>query len=235
MNDWLGIVDVLVGIAYLAGWLLLNNGGRYSKVSNKFLYTSAVIAKVLLVVGIISIVVGIASFFIPQSTFRITVTVVVPVAMPLFLLGILIKKNKTVLTFGIALYALFMIIVIIMTIFTLLKAAESPRIELSESKITIKCDYGLSFDKDNICGIELLHLLPDIDYRANGSYLEPDIKGEFVLKDGSHCRIFVDESTPPFILIKCREGNIYINQKDSLNTVSIYNDITNSLRTTSNQ
>lgn len=128
-------------------------------------------------------------------------------------------------------YTLAMIITIMVFFFITLLIISGLRetaVITTKSDIRIKGMYGLTIKYSDIIQLDTISKLPGIRLRTNGFAFAKNLKGNFRLQDQENAKLFIKAGTPPYILIRTKDLNIYLNTKDPEKTVALFkNMITN--------
>ena len=102
-----------------------------------------------------------------------------------------------------------------------------------DNKIEIKGNYSMEIPFDDIDTVLLVESLPEIKLRTNGISTRKVNIGNFKMADGNKCRLYVNNSTPMFIEIRCQQtisqNLIFINRKTVEETKILYEEIINSI------
>lgn len=101
---------------------------------------------------------------------------------------------------------------------------KTPKIEVSEEKISISGMYGRDIPTAEILSVELLEKLPDIKMRTNGSATGKYLKGHFLLKNGENCMIFV-RTEAPYIELRTTDNLYYFNNANAEETVRLFEQL----------
>lgn len=101
---------------------------------------------------------------------------------------------------------------------------QTPKIVVSEEKISISGMYGRDIPTAGILSVELLEKLPDIKMRTNGSATGKYLKGHFLLKNGENCMIFV-RTEAPYIELRTIDNLYYFNNANAEETNGLYEQI----------
>ena len=101
---------------------------------------------------------------------------------------------------------------------------KTPKIEVSEEKISISGMYGRDIPTEGILSVELLEKLPAIKMRTNGSATGKYLKGHFLLKNGENCLIFV-RTEAPYIELRTTDNLYYFNNANVEETVRLFEQL----------
>jgi len=93
----------------------------------------------------------------------------------------------------------------------------------TKSDIRIKGMYGLMINYSDIIQLDTISKLPGIRLRTNGFAFAKNLKGNFRLQDQENAKLFLKVGTPPYILLRIKELNIYLNTKDPERTRTLFN------------
>ena len=105
-------------------------------------------------------------------------------------------------------------------------------ITVNNEVIEIEGDYSMEILFDDIDTVLLVESLPDITLRTNGISTKKVNIGNFKMADGNKCRLYVNNSTPMFVEIRCQQSTdngqrslIFINKKTVEETKMLFNEI----------
>jgi hypothetical protein len=96
----------------------------------------------------------------------------------------------------------------------------------TKSDFKIKGMYGLTINYTDIIQLDTISKLPAIRLRTNGYAFAKNLKGNFRLQDQENAKLFIKVGIPPYILIRTKNLNIYLNTKDPKKTVALYKTMT---------
>lgn len=99
----------------------------------------------------------------------------------------------------------------------------------TKSDIKIKGMYGLTINYSDITQLDTISKLPRIRLRTNGYAFAKSLKGNFRLQDQENAKLFLKKGTPPYIVIKTKDLNIYLNFRDPKKSTELFNIITTNL------
>jgi len=94
-------------------------------------------------------------------------------------------------------------------------------ISFKESEISIQGDqlevtgmYGLKIDRKNLTEVRLLDQMPSISSRINGFNGGSYRKGNFRMGDRSRAKLFINQNTKSYLLLKTLIGDVYYSSTD---------------------
>jgi hypothetical protein len=122
-------------------------------------------------------------------------------------------------------YTLTMIITIMVFFFITLLIMAGLRetvVITTRSDIRIKGIFGLTINYSDIIQLDTISKLPGIRLRTNGFAFAKNLKGNFRLQDQENAKLFIKAGIPPYILIRTKDLNIYLNSKDPEKTVALF-------------
>lgn len=99
----------------------------------------------------------------------------------------------------------------------------------TESDIRIMGMYGLTINYSDIIQLDTISKLPRIRLRTNGFAFAKSLKGNFRLQDQEYAKLFIKAGTPPYILIRTKELNVYLNFRDPKKATELFNIMTTNL------
>lgn len=126
-------------------------------------------------------------------------------------------------------YLLAIVIILICLTFPTLLILSGSRdtvVSTTDTYLRIKGMYGLTVKYSEIKQLDTIADLPGIKARTNGYALGVSYKGNFKLRTGEKAKLFIRLDVPPYILIKTEEMNIYLNFKNSDNTLGLFKTLT---------
>lgn len=101
-----------------------------------------------------------------------------------------------------------------------------PSIEKNSSGIVIGGTYGVSIDKNEIIEITLTEDIPFDFTKINGLGIGKKLEGLFKDSNNNEFRQYVvNKGNAPYILIKSKIGNIYINDDSKNSTEELYDKL----------
>jgi hypothetical protein len=131
-------------------------------------------------------------------------------------------KDKTAYT---------MTLIITLTIFIfigllILSGLRETKVITTKSDIRIKGMYGLTINYLDIIQLDTISKLPGIRLRTNGFAFAKNLKGNFRLQDQENAKLFLKAGTPPYILLRTNDLNIYLNTKNPKKTRNLFKTMT---------
>lgn len=130
--------------------------------------------------------------------------------------------------------SVFIIVVFIVALiaYPMFFANYGNEIIVNEEEIEIKGDYSMIIPLADIDTVMLVESLPAIKLRTNGISTKKVNIGNFKMADGDKCRLYVYNSTPLFIYVRCQQTTdngqrnlIFINEKTVEETRRLFNEI----------
>lgn len=136
----------------------------------------------------------------------------------------LVRSNAVPATRSALVMTAFVLLILALSILpVMLYGSKSVCFELDADSLNIKGMYSvdISFAEfDTVC---LLDNMPEVGKRRNGFSSLDAAVGLYEVK-GERCRLYLlNKRNPPFIMIRTRDGLLYINNVDSDETVGLYN------------
>lgn len=119
----------------------------------------------------------------------------------------------------------FTVFTLAITAVFLVFAAREPHIRINDKQVKISGLYGENIPKEDIQEVLLLNEIPPISIRTNGLGLGRIKKGYFKMKNIGIVKLFLRSNKAPYILIKTKKRQFYINFKDPNETKNLYNQI----------
>ena len=182
------------------------------------------------VIGFLSMLLGILSFFYSNEILVISLMIALPV---LFSIWVLIQsgrcRSKESVSKGRQSLIVCIIVVSVIVMFAvicLLGTHSSEKIRIGDDALTIEGSFGTTVMYDGISNMELCDTLPAIQLRTFGSAVNGDLRGKFKVKEIGDCRLYVRVTDPPFIKIWCTDGEIiFINRTERDSTLKLYHHI----------
>jgi hypothetical protein len=132
-------------------------------------------------------------------------------------------KWKIFLTAGI------IIVVAIILVITFSKSSKPSSFDVKDGQLSISGAFGTNVALDEIEGLQLTELPPEVKTRTNGSGLGTKLKGEFLLKDDIKARLYIDTSKPPFIAFTAGGTVFYIGLDTKEATEALYQQLVNDI------
>lgn len=103
-------------------------------------------------------------------------------------------------------------------------------ITVNNNVIEIEGDYAMTIPLSDIDTVLLVEQLPSIKLRTNGISTAKVNIGNFKMSDGNKCRLYINNSTPMFVEIRCQQTSsksslIFINKKTVEETKMLFDEI----------
>lgn len=93
---------------------------------------------------------------------------------------------------------------------------------IKDDTLRINGEYGEEIKFSDIISITMEELIPEVQYRSNGSSLGNIKKGYFRLKDIGKVKLFLNSANPPFIFINVKSGLRIVNKDEPARTKELY-------------
>jgi hypothetical protein len=104
-----------------------------------------------------------------------------------------------------------------------------PRVIVSARGFEIRSVfYGQEYPWSDVTEIRLEPRLPGILARTNGFAASGVLRGHFRVRGLGAGKLFVDLGTPPFVLVRLREGFVFVNLETAEETRALYDDLVHS-------
>ena len=123
-----------------------------------------------------------------------------------------------------------LLMVLILPIIMIVTGNQETKLDLTDSNLKIKGIYGLTINYSEIIQIETLNNIPKIKTRTNGYAFGKTLKGNFKFQDQTKVRLYIRKGITPYIHIKTKDIDLYLNFTDSNRTVDVYNKVASNLR-----
>lgn len=105
-------------------------------------------------------------------------------------------------------------------------ARKEPTVQITQQELIIEGMYGIKTPLKNIHSVELLEQFPDLNGRVNGyNEFGPVRKGDFNVKPYGLSRIFIHSESPPFLIIKHKDGTIILNSNQASKIQQLFQDL----------
>lgn len=124
----------------------------------------------------------------------------------------IISTSVAVVTFGF-LFAIFYL------------GFQEAELAVKEETFEISGVYGDHWDYENITQVELLEEMPEVLIRTNGYGMQTLSKGHFKVKGYGSSLLFIYKGHSPYLYIKTKDDNIFINSKDAQQTKDWYHQL----------
>ena len=115
-------------------------------------------------------------------------------------------------------------VVIVLAAVSLALSFRPTKISVEEEHIKISGMYGREIPIADIVSVELLDEMPAIRQRVNGSDTGRRLKGNFLLKNGEKCMIFIRKQAP-YIELRTSDKLYYFNVDSQEETSQLYQEI----------
>lgn len=116
-----------------------------------------------------------------------------------------------------------------MILFPILFMDYSNEIVVGDDRVEIKGDYSMNIPLSDIDTVMMIEEMPPIKLRTNGISTRKVDVGNFKMKDGDKCRLYINKSTPLFIEIKMSADIVFINRKTVEETKLLFEEIVEAL------
>ncbi|MPR36698.1 DUF3784 domain-containing protein [Salmonirosea aquatica] len=102
-------------------------------------------------------------------------------------------------------------IIILVLMFESFTDYKSSELVLGPDMLEIRGSFGVTLNKAEVIGYELVDKLPEIAYKTGGFAAGDYAKGKFKTKNGKFIWLYVNKNVSPYLLIKSSKGEIYYN------------------------
>lgn len=186
--------------------------------SRQFKMFVAYIEKVCIYAGAISMIGGIMAYF-----FQSDVMCLLCLIFSLFFVSVEFQRKRGDKKKWIFVTFLFLLC-LILSLLTISYSGVS--VEMYKEQLKIKSlIYKTTIDRNNVEEMRIVDGLPNIKQRRNGYSFNGVRLGNFVTSQGTRVKLYLCSKKPPYIYIKLKSGEIcFINMKDSVNTMKIFNE-----------
>jgi hypothetical protein len=122
-----------------------------------------------------------------------------------------------------------LILIIMIPLIMILSGSRDTEVKFNKSSFEIKGQYGMTIDYSKIIRIDTISSLPRIRSRTNGFAFGKTLRGNFKLYDQMRVKLFIKKGIAPYIFIRTKETQIYLNFNSPDKTLTTYNRIFNNL------
>jgi hypothetical protein len=106
-------------------------------------------------------------------------------------------------------------------------------VQMKPPVVTVRADgleveslfYGQDYRGDDVTAIELLPRLPRVEARTNGFSAGGQLRGHFRVSGLGNGMLFVDTGTPPYVLVRLREGFVIVGLDTPGKTTALYDEM----------
>lgn len=136
----------------------------------------------------------------------------------------LVRSNAVPATRSALVVAAFVLLILAVSILPMmLYGSKSARFEIDDDSLNIKGLYSVEIpfaEFDTVC---LIDNMPEVGKRRNG-FSSFDAAVGLYEAEGERCRLYLlNKRNPPYIMIRTRDGLLYLNNVESDETVGLYN------------
>lgn len=125
----------------------------------------------------------------------------------------------------VALILIILFLAIIIPAAIVLSGKREMKTTFTNTEFVINGMYGMGIKLADIRQLDTISDLPSIRRRTNGYAAGNTLKGNFTLSDKSKVKLFITKGNPPYISIRTDDVQIYLNFKDSSETVDLFNEL----------
>lgn len=100
-------------------------------------------------------------------------------------------------------------------VYFLVISFKETEVKIQGNQLELTGIYGIKIDKKNITDIRLIDQMPRISSRTNGFNGGSYRKGNFRMSDGSRAKLFINQNTKSYLLLKTRSGDVYYSSEDA--------------------
>ena len=105
----------------------------------------------------------------------------------------------------------FLLFGLFLPVILIISGTHDTKLEYFDSSIKIKGIWGITINYSDITRIDTINSLPGIRVKTNGFAFGKALIGNFRLYDQINVKLFIKKGIPPYIYIKTKEGDIYMN------------------------
>ena len=127
---------------------------------------------------------------------------------------------------AIAAAAIITIAVIVTVALMMNRDSQPAEYRIEDGQLAISCSFGISIPVEDIQGLTLTEVAPDVETKTNGAGIGSMHKGEYRLTDGSAARLYIDTNVPLFIRFTQGDTVFFLNAENPEATQALYNEIT---------
>jgi hypothetical protein len=103
---------------------------------------------------------------------------------------------------------------------------QPPTVTVSAGGFEVETPYfGRSFPAAEVTGVSLEPTLPRVLLRTSGFAGAGSLRGRFRLEGMGEGRLYVDEGFAPYVLVRLREGYVFLNFREPERTRALYEDL----------
>jgi hypothetical protein len=100
-----------------------------------------------------------------------------------------------------------------------------PQIRVTSNQVEIGGIYASQIQMDHIQELSLKNSIPKVVKKTNGFDMGNILKGNFILQDIGHVKLYAHVGRPPYVYILTDEGYVIINYGDARKTQDLYDMI----------
>jgi hypothetical protein len=104
-------------------------------------------------------------------------------------------------------------------------------VNITENTFEITGMYGIEWELDEIIHVELMDVLPEVEYKANGFATSNILKGKFRLEEPyGRGLLFIEKGLKPYLFIEKEDNFVFLNRENAEETIQIYNELKQMLK-----
>ena len=130
------------------------------------------------------------------------------------------RKSKVIGIAGIAVA----VIAIAFAIYSVVGSSQPTTYSFNDTSLKISAQFGESIDYADMTSVQLQNDMPPNLVKISGANLGSILKGDFE-SNGTHLKVYVDTSVPPFIYLETTNGLVVFNDQSAEQTQSLYEEI----------
>jgi hypothetical protein len=101
-----------------------------------------------------------------------------------------------------------------------------PTVTVTRERLVVRSlAYGADVAATDIAGISLESTLPPVLLRTNGFAARDTLRGRFRLEGWGDGRLFVEAGHPPYVLVRLRDGFLFVNFEEPERTRALYEEM----------
>jgi hypothetical protein len=122
-----------------------------------------------------------------------------------------------------------LLIIIMLPLIMIISGSRDTKLDFTATSFEINGLYGMTIDYSKIIQIDTINSLPRIVRRTNGFAFGKTLKGNFKLSDQTGVKLFIKKGIAPYIFIRTKDAQIYLNFSNPKKTLTTYIRISKSL------
>ncbi len=132
------------------------------------------------------------------------------------------KQNTLAAILGVGI----LVVVVVFVFMLMSETNKETEVTIENGTITFSGQYGTSYSLSDLSEVQKVDSIPPIGIKVNGAAIGQVKKGDFQVEGFGVCRLYVQSSSGPYLIIKFKSNTVIINFKDAQKTGALYDSLT---------